>query len=291
MNFDYIIGKIKEAEIINYPFPHLDIKNFLSDEHLQCIINEKQIHFEEKTSHDELYNQLVKNGWKIQDFPGCISNWNDYKKYIEKDTKISSGNPVENVGITFRLHNYKNELIKKLLEFMNSDEFHKTLKDKFSITEETNILSAIQKNLTGYEISPHPDIRQKCLTYLLNINNNSEIEKLDCNTHLLEFKDEYKYIQEYWEKNKDVNRCWVPWEWCNTVKRMSENNSMVMFHPDNNPPTLHAIRLNYNHLKYQRTQIYGNLMYKHSVVQKNCYYKHLIKTERRPVNSCVESLP
>lgn len=44
---------------------------------------------------------------------------------------------------------------------------------------------------------------------------------------------------------------------------MSENNSMVIFHPDNNPPTLHAIRLNYNHLKYQRTQIYGNLMYKY----------------------------
>ena len=102
---------------------------------------------------------------------------------------------------------------------MNSNEFHKTLKEKFKIYEETTIISAIQKNLTGYEISPHPDIRQKCLTYLLNINNNSEIENLDCNTHLLEFKDKYKYIQEYWEKNKDVNRCWVPWEWCNTIKK------------------------------------------------------------------------
>lgn len=30
MEFDYIIEKIKNAEIINHPFPHLDIKNFLS---------------------------------------------------------------------------------------------------------------------------------------------------------------------------------------------------------------------------------------------------------------------
>ncbi len=95
---------------------------------------------------------------------------------------------------------------------MNSNEFHKSLKDKFNINKETTIISAIQKNLTEYEISPYPDIRQKCLTYLLNINNNSEIEILDCNTHLLEFKDEYKYIQKYWEKNKDVHRCWVPWK-------------------------------------------------------------------------------
>ena len=212
MDFNYILEKIKNAEIIKCPFPHLDIINFLSKEHLQLISNEKQIHFEEKTTNDEVYKELVENGWKIQGFPGCTSSWNDYKKY-------SSGNPVENIGITFRLHNYKNKIIKKLLEFMNSNEFHKTLKEKFKIYEETTIISAIQKNLTGYEISPHPDIRQKCLTYLLNINNNSEIENLDCNTHLLEFKDKYKYIQEYWEKNKDVNRCWVPWEWCNTIKK------------------------------------------------------------------------
>ncbi len=275
--FNYILEKIKDAEIIEYPFPHLDINNFLSKEHYQSIINEKQIHFESKTTNDEIYNELVKNGWKIQQFPGCTSNWNDYKKYIEKHVKYSSNDPVENIGITFRLHNYKNDFIKKLIEFMNSNEFHKTLKEKFNIKEATNIITAIQKNLTGYEISPHPDVRKKCLTYLLNINNNTEIENLDCNTHLLEFKNEYKYIQEYWEKNKDVERCWVPWEWCNTVKKMNKNNSMIIFHPDNNPATLHAITLNYNHLKYQRTQIYGNLMYKYFSKSKKSKYKNFIK--------------
>tara|TARA_B100000427_G_C15453150_1_gene570514 strand:- start:191 stop:1000 length:810 start_codon:yes stop_codon:yes gene_type:complete len=265
MEFNYIIEKIKNAKIIEHPFPHLDIKQFLSKEHLQLIINEKQIHFEEKKTHDEVYKELVENGWKIQDFPGCIKNWDYYKEYLKGNKKffIKNTDKEKNMGITFRLHNYKNQTIKKLIEFMNSDKFHKTLKKKFNIKEETTIITAIQKNLTGYEITPHPDIRKKCLTYLLNINNNGEIENLDCNTHLLEFKDEYKYIQEDWEENKDKERDWVPWEWCNTIKKTNENNSMVLFHPANNPPTLHAIRLNYNHLKYQRTQIYGNLMYKH----------------------------
>jgi hypothetical protein len=263
MEFNYIIEKIKNAEIIEHPFPHLDIKKFLSKEHLQLIINEKQIHFEEKKTHDELYKELTKNDWKIQKFPGCITNWYDYKEYLKGNKKFLANDKEKNIGITFRLHNYKNKTIEKLIEFMNSDKFHKSLKDKFNINEETTIISAIQKNLTGYTISPHPDARQKCLTYLLNINNNSEIENLDCNTHLLEFKDEYKYIQEDWEKNKDKKRGWVPWEWCNTIKKTNKNNSMVLFHPASNPPTLHAIRLNYNHLKYQRTQIYGNLMYKH----------------------------
>lgn len=275
-DFIYILEKIKNSKIIEYPFPHLDIKNFLSKQHLQLIINEKQIHFEEKKTNDEIFKELINNGWKIQNFPGCILNWNEYKKYIENDKKYYSDVPVENVGITFRLHNYKNNDVKKLIEFMNSNEFHTTLKKKFNIKAKTNIISAIQKNLSGYEISPHPDIRQKCLTYLLNINNNKEIENLDCNTHLLEFKDNYKHIQKYWEKNKDEQRCWVPWEWCNTIKTMNENNSMVIFHPDNNPPTLHAIRLNYNHLKYQRTQIYGNLMYKYPEKTKQTNYKDFI---------------
>ena len=277
LDFNYILEKIKTAKIINHPFPHLDIKNFLSKIHLQLIMIEKQIHFEEKSSNDELYNKLIQNDWKIQGFPGCTTNWNDYKKYIKCDKKYSSGDPVENIGITFRLHKYKNNIIKKLIEFMNSNEFHRTLKKKFNINNKTTIITAIQKNLTGYEISPHPDIRQKCLTYLLNINNNKEIENLDCNTHLLEFKDKYKYIQKYWEKNKGVNRCWVPWEWCNTIKKMSENNSMLIFKPDSNPPTLHAIRLKYNHLKYQRTQIYGNLMYKDPPCPKPSNYKDFLK--------------
>lgn len=276
LEFSYILDKIEAAEFIKKPYPHLDIKNFLSDEHLELIINNNQIHFEEQKTQDKLYNKLINNGWSIQRFPGCTKNWNEYKNYLENPDNFKSNNPVENIGITFRLNNYKNKKIKELLDFMNSNHFHKILKKKFNIKEKTTIISAIQKNLTGYEISPHPDIRKKCLTYLLNINNNKEIEELDCHTHLLEFKNNYKYIQKYWKQNKNINRCWVPWKWCNTIKTMNENNSIVIFHPDNDPPTLHAIRLNYNHLKYQRTQIYGNLMYINPPKYINSNYKDLI---------------
>ena len=43
------------------------------------------------------------------------------------------------------------------------------------------------------------------------------------------------------------------------VKKISKNNTLVMFQPSND--TLHAIKLDYDHTKFQRTQIYGNLMY------------------------------
>lgn len=278
IKFNYILDKIEKSEYINYPFPHLDIKNFLSDEHLKIIMNDDQIHFNNLDNDDELYKKLINNGWKIQGFPGCTNDWNKYKKQLydkNKENKENIKEPVENIGITFRLHKYNNLFIKELIEFMNSEIFHETLKKKFNIVEETKIISAIQKNLSGYEISPHPDIRQKCLTYLLNINKNDDIKTLDCHTHLLEFKNDYKFIENFWHNNKNIERCWVPWNWCNSVKTMNENNSIIIFSPNDNPPTLHAIKLKYNHLKFQRTQIYGNLMYN----RKNCIisnYKDLI---------------
>lgn len=178
--FDYILQKISNAKILDYPFLHLDIKNFLSDEHLKLILNENQVHFNEVDDHDELKNKLLNNGWAIHNFPGCVNNWKEYTRYLKKSEKYNSLDPVQRVGITFRLKYYQNEKIRRLVKFMNGASFHSVLRKKFNIIRDTSIISAIQKNLTGYEISPHPDVRGKCLTYLLNINNNEEIEKLDC---------------------------------------------------------------------------------------------------------------
>jgi hypothetical protein len=44
MNFTYIIEKIKNAQIIEHPFHHLDIQNLLSEEHLNLIINDGKIY-------------------------------------------------------------------------------------------------------------------------------------------------------------------------------------------------------------------------------------------------------
>jgi hypothetical protein len=144
---------------------------------------------------------------------------------------------------------------------MNSHRFHEALVQKFNITDETRVLTAIQKNLTMYEISPHPDINEKALTYLLNINRDDECEEMEIHTHLLRFKEEYTAVEDFWENAPSIKRCWVPWGWCETVKTISKNNSIVMFQPNSKPASLHAIKLDYDHFQSQRTQVYGNLMY------------------------------
>ena len=258
----YIIDKINNANFIDEPFPHLEIKDFLPPDVFTAIVNDDQIHFSAVNDTNTLYNKLIENGWRIQQFPGCSTSWNEYIQYIQRklhDKSYSGGD----TGITFRLKSYNNPVIQKLLHFMNSYEFYTTLINKFKISRSADMVSAIQKNLTGYEISPHPDIRQKALTYLLNINkDNDDIDAQNCHTHLLEFKPEYKHIEDGWAKNTNAERPWVPWEKCNIRKTINTNNTMVMFMPNSKPASLHAIKLDYNHLEYQRTQIYGNLIYK-----------------------------
>lgn len=273
-DFDYILNKIMKAEFITHPFFHLEIKNFLSKEHLDMILQDKQIHFEETTSDDKLYSKLIDNSYSIQPFPGCMNNWNDY---INRK-KNASNEPTEGSGITFRLKKYDNYKIEQLINFLNSDKIHETFKLKFKITEDTRITTAIQKYLDGYEISPHPDISQKALTYLLNINRNDYVQNYDIHTHLATFKPEYKWIEDFWENNVKYNRCWVPWDWCNTEKKCRTNNTLLVFKPSPKPSTLHAVKLDYNHHKFQRTQIYGNLMYEKSPWTKSMTYKDLNKS-------------
>ena len=62
-----------------------------------------------------------------------------------------------------------------------------------------------------------------------------------------------------WKTETKSDRGWVPWEWCETIKTVSRNNTMVIFSPTHE--SLHAVRLDYPHLDFQRTQIYGNMKY------------------------------
>ena len=121
----------------------------------------------------------------------------------------------------------------------------------------------------------NPDIKEKCLTYLLNINKDDSIENYDIHTYLLSFKDKYKHIPEVWRTNTKIDRCWVPWSWCDISKTISKNNTLVMFQPAND--TLHAVKLDYDHTKFQRTQIYGNLMYTNRKSFKKITYRELEK--------------
>lgn len=273
--FNYLAEKIKNAKILESPFKHIEIENFLSEEHLNIILNDSQIHFEKCKDTLTLINKILTSDYSIQSFPGCCTDVNDYLNRLSKNDWPGEvkGNPIESYGITFRIHKYRNEFIKELISYLNGGEFQKALENKFIINEPTDIITAIQKNLTKYEICPHPDTRRKALTYLLNINKNNSVENYAVHTHLLEFKKDYKWVYEHWNKDVGYDRCWVPWDWCNSVKTITKNNSIVLFSPSSY--TLHAVKLDYDHTDFQRTQIYGNLMYSQvpNVPQKN--YKNL----------------
>ena len=259
--FKYITDKILNAQIKTEPFNHILIEDFLSEEHLNIILNDSQVHFNETDTTEELIKTLNNNHYEIQSFPGCVTNTEEYLKcFNKKSFPKGKGKdlPIESFGITFRLMKYNNSFIEDLINYMNGDEFKNALETKFDIKMETRILTAIQKNLSHYEISPHPDVREKGLTYLLNINKDSSIDDKPVHTHLLKFKDKWKFIYDYWKTNLSENRCWVPWDWCDSHKVVNKNNSIVLFSPSTD--TLHAVSLDYDHTKFQRTQIYGNLM-------------------------------
>lgn len=258
--FNYILDKIENAEFETNPFKFLYIENFLSDEHFDLITQNSQISFPEFQTIEELINHLSSNSYSPVPFPGCTTDVKEYINWYKTgkgSTPSHAQNLIEGFGIAYRMQKYQNETIEQLMQFLNSDEFVNTLKTKFDKKGNVNIETAIQKYLTGYEISPHPDIRKKCLTYMLNINPDSKAHEYGLSTHFMKFKPEWKNVSEFWKENNDVDRCWVPWDWCDTVFEQKANNSITIFAPDND--TIHAVKLDYDVLKTQRTQIYGNL--------------------------------
>ena len=275
--FKYLEEKILNSPFLEDPFRHLEINNFFKPEHLEIILSDDQIHFEESKNINDLIQKLYDKDYMIQSFPGCCTDAMEYIDRLEKNNWPSEnkGNPVSSYGITFRISNYRNAFIKELVQYLNGDSFHNALREKFGIKEESSIITAIQKNLSKYEISPHPDVKRKCMTYLLNINKDDSIENKDVHTHLLKFKKEYEYVYDLWENNPEFDRAWVPWSWCKTSKVINKNNTIVIFPPSNK--TLHAVKLDYDHTKFQRTQIYGNLMYPNRPKLRSQNYKDLTR--------------
>lgn len=274
--FFYLKDKILDSNFFEYPFKYIYIENFLSKEHFDIITNDKQIKFEQQKTTENTIKILTDNHYNPVSFPGCTTDIQKYLKYFYSDKKEKYNNDLlEGFGISFRLQKYNNPFIKNLVNFFNSDIFHQTLKNKFEKTKKTYIETAIQKYLSGYEISPHPDIRKKCLTYMLNINTDSESEQLHLHTYFMKFKKEYEHIYNFWENNQNVDRCWVPWNWCEREFVQTKNNSITVFAPSNR--SLHAVKLDYDHTKLQRTQVYGNLWYIESNIKDKPNWKELPK--------------
>jgi len=263
MQFQYLIDKVNSADFEEHPFSHVQIKNFLSDGHFQQIVAASEIAISGFSSDQQLFAALFDKGYKIIEFPGCITDREVYLRWHrDKDSKVNYTNTAcEGFGVTLRLVAQQSSIISDLSAFMASKEFQASLAAKFGIEfDSVTYDTGIQKYLDGYEISPHPDTRNKALTYMVNINPNAHSEKHGHHTHYLKFREEFNYVQAYWEGHPKEDRCWVPWTWCESQKVQRENNSIVIFAPRNN--TIHAVKASYNHLDGQRTQMYGNLWHR-----------------------------
>ena len=272
-HFDYLIDKIYSAKFKSSPFKHLLIEDFLNKNDFREIIKSKCISTNNFSSHEEMFESLHSHGYKVQAFPGCINSVKDYMQFINSGkfksnlVKDYGKDIIESYGMSLILQSKNEPILNELEAFVKSQDFFNCLIEKFSISKKTYIETGIQKYLTGYEISPHPDSRRKALTYMLNINPSDMSELMDIHTQLMHFKDKYKYIYDLWEFNQDIDRCWVPWSWCDRVQNTNHNNSIIIFKPSNK--SMHAVHLEYDHLEFQRTQLYGNLWYREKNSRKS----------------------
>ena len=257
--FNYVIEKINSAPIRKHPFSHVYIENLFSKEDFAEIVGSHEIAIRETNSDKELFEELDSNGYKVISFPGCITNIAEYCHWHKnKSVDVRAGSTNEGFGIVLRLVDIKTKILAEVQEFMLSDAFTECIAAKLNLQlQEFTVDNGIQKYLDGYEISPHPDIRRKAATFMVNINNHERSEDNDHHTHYLHFRESRAYVQQFWKGNPDVDRCWVPWDWCESKFQQKENNSMVLFSPSDD--TMHAVKANYDHLPSQRTQLYGNI--------------------------------
>lgn len=259
--FSYLVDKIKAADFSDTPFSHIQIDDFFSKKDFSAILSCSEIATPKASSDQQLISELKSRGYKVIDFPGCVTNVKDYIKWhSNKDRTTKTHSACEGFGMVMRLYEKDSQILKDLEAFLLSEEFNSVIAEKFGIKlSDCKIDGGIQKYLDGYEISPHPDIRRKAATYMVNINPSEVSESADHHTHYLKFKNSKKYIYDFWANNTEYDRDWVPWDWCETVKQQRKNNSIVIFAPSND--TVHAVKANYDHLITQRTQLYGNLWY------------------------------
>ena len=276
MSFEYILDKISSATISEYPFPHIEINSVFTEADFKAICSSPEIKIPAAKDDEELFERLFSSGYRVVEFPGCTTDYAEYLSWHRNKVKSQRSNTsCEGFGVVVRLEQIASDIVRDLYRFVRSDELASTIGRCFGVDIDACRYDAgIQKYMDGYEISPHPDLRRKAATFMVNLNPNPDSEQVDHHTYLMKFRDEWSYVEHFWKHNPNVDRCWVPWGWCDTVKKHVANNSMVIFAPSHD--SLHAVRAEYNHLAYQRTQLYGNLWYEHVDVETRVRWEDLV---------------
>jgi len=263
-DFSYVSKKIASAPFTFKPFKHVYIADLFEPADFRAITADPQIKLKAARDDAELIDNLHEAGFKEINFPGTTMDIEAYLSWRRDrpNSKVLNQDTCEGFGVTMRMQKPRqNSAVDHLLAFLASDSIWNSLSEKFQIDRGATYTDmGIQKYLDGYEISPHADIRKKALTFMVNINPSNISEGLVHHTHYMELSPSRAYVRKFWDDNSTIDRCWVPWSWCETRKQQTKNNSMVIFAPAND--TLHAVRADYDHLQTQRTQIYGNIWFK-----------------------------
>lgn len=260
--FDYLIDKILDAPLRTDPFGHVYIEDYFSESHFREIIATREIDAPRFSSDLDLFDGLEDLGYKVRHFPGTTTEKSAYLKWHKNKAagKHYNLDTCKGMGVTLRLEDAKSPILARLIAFFHSESFVDILCKKFDIDRRSiQTESGLQKYLDGYEISPHADERRKAATFMINVNPASDSETLRYHTEYMRFLPRKKFVQTFWEENPEYDRCWVPWDWCETVTRQTKNNSIVLFAPA--ADTIHAVKADYDHLVTQRTQFFGNLFY------------------------------
>lgn len=273
-DFEYLIDKIENSDFSSSPFKHIYLEDFFSSEHFAEIIASEEVAVPAASTDEQLIDALYNNGFKVIPFPGCVTDIKQYVNWHQHKTNENYHTACEGFGMALRLYVPKSPILQELDKFLAGDKFNSTITKKFGIEFEDCVIDGgIQKYLDGYEISPHPDIRKKAATFMVNINPSPVSESCNHHTHYLNLKSERAYVKSFWEGNPDIERAWVPWDWSETVFQQTKNNSIVLFSPSND--TLHGVKADYDHLKTQRTQLYGNLWYKERTTKAKLEWEDL----------------
>ena len=274
VDFGYLAEKITAAPFSDDPFRHVYIDDFLSQEHFNQILSCSEIAAPPASNDKELFSLLRGQGYKPIPFPGCITDEDAYIRWHRGEEQIDPHSSTEGFGVVLRLEDIRSPILVALRDYLDSEAFNRAVAQKFDVDfDKCTFDGGIQKYLDGYEISPHPDIRRKATTFMVNINPNDHSESANHHTHYMTFKPERAYVQSFWQGNPKTDRCWVPWDWCETSFQQTKNNSVVLFSPDND--TVHAVRARYDHLMTQRTQLYGNLWYEVSPAENKLEWEQL----------------
>jgi hypothetical protein len=282
-NFDYILDKVRAAPFEVEPFRHIHIEGLFTEDHFEQIINAAEVNVSPVDSDEGLIAALHERNFKEIEFPGTTTDLASYLNWRRdsRNQKVLNQATCEGFGVAMRLQaTRKGAILDDAVSFFRSDRFWTVMSEKFDLDYALVWPDmGLQKYLDGYEISPHPDVRLKALTFMININPAGDSGSISYHTRYMTFKPERAYIHDFWSREATAERCWVPWDWCETKKTQPTNNSMVMFSPSND--SLHAIKASYDHLVTQRTQFYGNLWYKTSSTKTFPDYRHLAEMAPR----------